>query len=67
MKLYTSDNSELMEVRALRRQDGCLIVDGIIMGAMPTEAILRPAELRAALKLLNFRTALFILGMFFRR
>ena len=67
MKLYTGDNSELMEVRALRREGNDLIVEGTIMGAMPISAVLRPAELRGMFKLLSLKTFLFIIGMFFRK
>ena len=67
MKLQTGDNSELMEVRALRTEGNCLIVEGTIMGAMPIQAVLRPAELRAGFKLLNLRIVLFIVGMLFRK
>jgi hypothetical protein len=67
MKLYGSDNSELMEVSALRPEANRLVVEGTIMGAMPIRAVLTPAELRSALRLLNFKTMVFILGMLFRK
>lgn len=53
MKLFTSDNSDLMEVDALSVAGDHLIITGTIMGAMPVEAHLTPVELRKALKLLN--------------
>ena len=40
---------------------------GKLFGAMPLTAKLRPEDARAALKLLNFRTALFLLTLLFRR
>jgi len=67
MKLFTSDNAELMDVSELRMDDGNLIVVGTIMGAMPTEAVLTPAELRASLKLLNPKLCFALLGMLFSR
>lgn len=67
MKLITSDNSELMEVSSIKGEGSALIVSGTIMGAMPVEAILTPAELRKVFKLLNFKLVLFIVGMLFKR
>jgi hypothetical protein len=63
MKLFTSNNAELMEVKQLTTQGNNLVVVGTIMGAMPTEAVLTPSELRKALKLLNFKLVLFLLRM----
>ncbi|MFA5523787.1 MAG: hypothetical protein WDA24_05455 [Tissierellales bacterium] len=67
MKLYTSDNSELMEVSALKTDDSNLIVSGTIMGAMPIEAVLTPAELRQSLKLLSAKTVWHIIKMLFKK
>ena len=55
-----------MTVNALERDGNTLIVRGRIFGAMPMTAKLRPAEARAALKLLNFRMILFLISLFFR-
>jgi hypothetical protein len=65
MKLFTSDDSELMDVSELRMENGNLIVVGTIMGAMPTEAVLTPAELRASLKLLNLKICVSLVRMMF--
>ena len=43
------------------------MIRGKIFGAMPMVAKLSPGEARAALKLLDFRTFLFLLTMLFRR
>ena len=67
MKLYGSDNQELMNVTSLRREGSNLLIKGRIFGSMPLTAKLRPEEVRAALKLMNFRTLLFLLTMIFRR
>jgi hypothetical protein len=67
MKLYGNDNSELMEVNAIRPQGKCVIIEGTIMGAMPIQAELRSSELRGALKLLNLKTVLSLIGMLFRK
>ena len=63
MKLLTSDQFELMEVTGLKTEGKNLVGVGTIMGAMPTEAILTPVELRKVFKLLSFRTIAFVLRM----
>lgn len=67
MKLITSDNTELMQVSALKTEDSSLIVSGTIMGAMPIEAVLTPAELRKVFKLLSFKLVLSVIGMLFKK
>ncbi|HEO1802606.1 hypothetical protein Q5X39_04025 [Acinetobacter baumannii] len=67
MKVYGSDNSELMNVNKIERNGNELILKGKIFGAMPMTAKLRPEEARAALKLLNFKTILFLITLLFRK
>lgn len=67
MKIYGSDNKEMMNITALERDGSQLVIKGKIFGAMPLTAKLRPEEARAALKLLNFRTGWFLLTLLFRR
>ena len=67
MKLYGADNRELMTINEIARDGNTLIVRGRIFGAMPMTAKLKPEEARAALKLLNFQTVLFLISLFFRR
>jgi hypothetical protein len=67
MKLYGADNRELMTVSEIARDGNSLVIKGRIFGAMPMTAKLRPEEARAALKLLNFRTILFLISLFFRK
>lgn len=66
MKLYTTDNSELMEVYKIYPENGNLMVEGTIMGAMPVRAIVKPAEVRRALGLMSFATMFFAFLMLFR-
>lgn len=49
MKLYTTDNSELMEISSIDAEGGNLVVSGTIMGAVPVKAVLKPEDLRAAI------------------
>lgn len=67
MKLYSADSSELMEVSALEREGDHLVIKGKVFGTMPMTAKLKPAEARAALKLLNLRLVLFLLTLPFRK
>jgi hypothetical protein len=67
MKLYGGDNKELMSITSLSREGSTLVVKGKIFGAMPMTAKLRPEEARAALRMLDWRTALFLLTLVFRR
>lgn len=67
MKLYTSDDTDLMEVDRLKIEGNNLIVVGTIMGAMPIEAVLTPAELRQSLKLLSVGAVVQIIKMLFSR
>jgi hypothetical protein len=66
MKVFGSDNSELMTVSAIQRSGDELILKGKIFGAMPMIAKLRPEEARAALRLLDFKTIMFLLSLLFR-
>jgi hypothetical protein len=67
MKIYDANNGELMQVRSIEREDNVLVIRGKIFGAMPMVAKVTPKEARAALKLLDFKTILFIVSMLFRR
>ncbi|HEY5411852.1 MAG TPA: hypothetical protein VIJ94_14110 [Caulobacteraceae bacterium] len=67
MKLYSPDKSELMDVSAIERDGADLVIRGKVFAAMPMTARLRPAEARKALKLIDLKTALFILTLPFRK
>ena len=66
MKLYSSDNSELLVVDRFSRNKNNLVIEGTIMGALPIRANLKPAEIRCALGMMDFKTKLFALSMLFR-
>lgn len=66
MKLYTTDNSELMNITSIRKENGNLVVDGMIMGAMPIRAIVKPAEVRRAFGLMSVGTMFGAAAMLFR-
>lgn len=67
MQLRTTDNESLMDVRGLAQEGNDLVIDGRIMGALPIRAVLTPDQARAALKLIDFKTFLFLLTILFRR
>lgn len=67
MKIYDANNQELMAVRDLAREGSSLVIRGKIFGAMPMVAKLKPSQARAALKMLDFRTVLFLLTILFRK
>jgi len=67
MKIYDANDGELMTVRELVREGDNLVIRGKIFGAMPMVAKLTPKEARAALKMLDFKTILFMLTLLFRK
>jgi len=67
MKIYSADKSELMQVAKIERDGDELVLKGKVFGTMPMSARIRPAEARAALKLLTPRLILFLLTLPFRK
>ncbi|OGA28119.1 MAG: hypothetical protein A3I01_16805 [Betaproteobacteria bacterium RIFCSPLOWO2_02_FULL_65_24] len=67
MKLYTPDKVELMEITSIASSPEGLVIDGMIMGAMPMKAVLTPREFHRAFRLLSLRTMLTMVGMLLRR
>lgn len=67
MKIFGADNKEMIAISAIEREGRELVVKGKIFGAMPMTARIRPEEARQGLKLLNWRTAWFLLTLPLRR
>ena len=67
MKIFGADNKEMITVTDIRRDGSELVLRGKIFGTMPMTARIRPEEARSALKLLDWRTALFLLSLPLRR
>ena len=65
--ILDATDRELMTVRRIERDGNALVIRGKIFGAMPMVAKLTPKEARAALKLLDFKTILFLVSMLFGR
>ena len=66
MKLYSSDNSDLMEVSEISKDGRNLIVEGTIMGAMPIRAVVKPDEIRRAIGGTSWAVKFHVLTMLFR-
>jgi hypothetical protein len=66
-KILDAQGNELMAVRKIEQDGSTLVIRGKIFGAMPMVARLTPSEARAALKLLDFKTILFLLTLPFRK
>jgi len=66
MQLLTMDRDSLMDVKSLKQEGHTLVIEGRIMGALPVRAVLTPDQARAALKLVDFKTFLFLLTLLFR-
>lgn len=62
-----ANDKELMAIRKIERDGSQLVIRGKIFGAMPMVAKLTPDQARAALKLLDAKTMLFIVSMLFRK
>ena len=68
MKIFNTDGSILMEVKAVERNGNNIEFRGTVMGAMPVKGRLTPEEARAVFKLLKPRSLwLFLLTFLFRK
>ena len=66
MTIYDGQENALMSVKRLEQDGDDLVIRGKIFGSMPMAARLRPEEARAALRLLDFKTLVFLLTLLFR-
>ena len=66
MKLYAFDNSDLMEISGIYPEGDNLVVEGTIMGAMPIRAIVKPSEVRRAMRMMDTKTKMHAAGMLFK-
>ena len=67
MVLRGADDTVLMEVSRIEQKGNNLVVRGKVFGTMPMTAQLSPAEARNGLKLMNWKTLLFLITLIFRR
>lgn len=66
MKLVTTDQSALMDITSVRVIEKSVVVTGVIMGAMPIQAVLSGTEMRKGFAMLGFGTLWKILAIFVR-
>lgn len=67
MKIFGADNKEMMAISAIERDGRELVLRGKIFGTMPMTARVRPEEVRRAMRLMGWRTWLFLVSLPFRR
>jgi hypothetical protein len=67
VKIFGPDNQELIAISAIERDGTELVLRGKILGTLPMSARIRPEEARRGLRMLDWRTALFVLSLPWRR
>ncbi|HEY6823661.1 MAG TPA: hypothetical protein VI195_04435 [Steroidobacteraceae bacterium] len=67
MKIFGPDNQELIAISAIERDGVELVLRGKILGTLPMSARIRPEEARRGLRMLDWRTVIFVLSLPWRR
>lgn len=67
MKLFTTDNTEMMEVSQIKADKSALVIDGTIMGAMPIKIRLSGREMRRVVPMLSGKVILTAIRMLFSK
>ncbi|EQB14940.1 hypothetical protein [Sphingobium lactosutens] len=67
VKLFTLDKTILMDVASVAPHEQGILIEGKVMGTMPMKVVLKPDELRAALKFVTPGLIWKILKMLFSR
>ena len=67
MKLYTTDNSEMMDISKIEAEGSKLLITGTIMGAMPVQVVMTGTEMRKALPLMSGKVILTAIKMLFSK
>jgi hypothetical protein len=68
MKIFNTDGSILMEIKAVERNGSYIEFLGTVMGAMPVKGRLTPEEARSLLTLIRpWKLWLFLLTFIFRK
>jgi hypothetical protein len=67
VKIFGPDNQELIAISAIERDGAELVLRGKIFGTLPMSARIRPEEARRGLRMLDWRTAIFLLSLPWRR
>jgi hypothetical protein len=67
MKLYTTDDMEMMDISKIEAEGSRLLITGTIMGAMPVQVVMTGAEMRKAFPLLNAKIVFTAIKMLFSK
>jgi hypothetical protein len=67
MKLYGSEGVLLMEVESISARDRNIHIKGKMMGQVPMTVVMRPSDLREAMKMLPGSVIWQAIRMFFTR
>ena len=67
MKLFTTDNSEMMDISKIEAENGRLLITGTIMGAMPVQVVMTGTEMRKVLPLLSWKVIVTAIKMLFTK
>lgn len=67
MKLFTTDNSEMMDISKIEAENGRLLITGTIMGAMPVQVVMTGTEMRKVLPLLSWKVVFTAIKMLFTK
>lgn len=67
MKLYGSEGILLMEVESIKASDRNIHIKGKMMGQVPMTVVMRPSDLREAVKMLSLSVIGQAIRMFFMR
>jgi hypothetical protein len=67
MKLFTTDNNEMMDISRIETEDSALVIRGTIMGVMPIDVVLTGREMRAAILLLSGKVIWTAIRMLFSK
>ncbi|MDE2372400.1 MAG: NAD(P)/FAD-dependent oxidoreductase [Burkholderiales bacterium] len=65
--IYGGDSKEMMTIAKLERDGDNLVLKGKIYGTVPLVAVVKPAELRKGLKLLDWKLVSFVVRGLFRK
>ena len=67
MKLFTTDNNEMMDISRIETEDSALVISGTILGAMPINVVLTGSEMRKAIPLLTGKVIWTAIRMLFSK
>lgn len=67
MKLFTTDNNELMDISRIETEDSALVISGTMLSVMPINVVLTGGEMRKAIPLLTGKVIWTAIRMLFSK